>query len=46
MTDVIPEGWEAVIGLEVHVELDTRTKMFCPAPALFGGDPNTRTYPV
>ncbi|MDX6565722.1 MAG: GatB/GatE catalytic domain, partial [Gaiellales bacterium] len=25
----IPEGWEAVIGLEIHVQLNTRSKMFC-----------------
>jgi aspartyl-tRNA(Asn)/glutamyl-tRNA(Gln) amidotransferase subunit B len=37
---------EAVIGLECHVELSTRTKMFCGCPNEFGGDPNTRVCPV
>jgi aspartyl-tRNA(Asn)/glutamyl-tRNA(Gln) amidotransferase subunit B len=37
---------EAVIGLEVHVELGTRTKMFCGCRTDFGGEPNTRTCPV
>ncbi|MGQ0678354.1 MAG: Asp-tRNA(Asn)/Glu-tRNA(Gln) amidotransferase subunit GatB [Actinomycetota bacterium] len=34
------------IGLEVHVELKTATKMFCGCPVGFGGEPNTRTCPV
>ncbi len=38
--------YEAVIGLEVHVQLDTRTKMFCGCPNDFGGEPNTRVCPV
>ncbi|HVM00454.1 MAG TPA: Asp-tRNA(Asn)/Glu-tRNA(Gln) amidotransferase subunit GatB [Egibacteraceae bacterium] len=38
--------FEAVIGLEVHVELSTRTKMFCGCATDFGGEPNTRTCPV
>ena len=38
--------YEAVIGLEVHVELSTRTKMFCGCAIDFGGEPNTRTCPV
>ncbi|MGH8901254.1 MAG: Asp-tRNA(Asn)/Glu-tRNA(Gln) amidotransferase subunit GatB [Egibacteraceae bacterium] len=38
--------YEAVIGLEVHVELSTRTKMFCGCATDFGGQPNTRTCPV
>jgi aspartyl-tRNA(Asn)/glutamyl-tRNA(Gln) amidotransferase subunit B len=38
--------YEAVIGLECHVELSTRTKMFCGCPNEFGGEPNTRTCPV
>jgi aspartyl-tRNA(Asn)/glutamyl-tRNA(Gln) amidotransferase subunit B len=37
---------EAVIGLECHVELSTRTKMFCGCPNEFGGEPNTRTCPI
>jgi aspartyl-tRNA(Asn)/glutamyl-tRNA(Gln) amidotransferase subunit B len=38
--------YEAVIGLECHVELSTRTKMFCGCPNVFGGEPNTRVCPV
>lgn len=37
---------EPVIGLEIHVELSTRSKMFCGCPVQFGGTPNTRTCPV
>ncbi len=39
-------GFEAVIGLEVHVQLLTRSKMFCACPNRYGGEPNTRTCPV
>ena len=42
----LPEGWEMVIGLEVHAELATRTKMFSPALNLFGSAPNTNVHPV
>ena len=38
--------YEAVIGLEVHVQLKTQTKMFSRAPYHFGGEPNTLTDPV
>ena len=38
--------WEPIIGLEIHVQLKTRTKMFCSCEAGFGGEPNTRTCPV
>ena len=37
---------EPVIGLEIHVQLKTRTKMFCSCALSFGEDPNTRTCPV
>jgi aspartyl-tRNA(Asn)/glutamyl-tRNA(Gln) amidotransferase subunit B len=37
---------EPVIGLEIHVQLDTRTKMFCGCALSFGEEPNTRTCPV
>jgi aspartyl-tRNA(Asn)/glutamyl-tRNA(Gln) amidotransferase subunit B len=37
---------EPVIGLEIHVQLNTRTKMFCGCELSFGEDPNTRTCPV
>jgi aspartyl-tRNA(Asn)/glutamyl-tRNA(Gln) amidotransferase subunit B len=39
-------GYEMVVGLEVHVQLHTRTKAFCNCPADFGGAPNTNTCPV
>lgn len=38
--------YETVIGLEVHVELHTATKIFCGCATSFGADPNTRTCPV
>jgi aspartyl-tRNA(Asn)/glutamyl-tRNA(Gln) amidotransferase subunit B len=38
--------WETVIGLECHVELSTRTKMFCACRNEFGAEPNTLTCPV
>jgi aspartyl-tRNA(Asn)/glutamyl-tRNA(Gln) amidotransferase subunit B len=38
--------FDPVIGIEVHVELGTRTKMFCPAEAVFGEEPNTAVSPV
>ena len=37
---------EPVIGLEIHVQLKTRTKMFCSCALSFGEEPNTRTCPV
>ena len=38
--------WEMVIGLETHVELATKTKIFCSCTTAFGGDPNTHCCPV
>ena len=38
--------FDPVIGIEVHVELGTKTKMFCAAEVEFGGAPNTQTTPV
>ena len=38
--------WEAVIGIETHVELSTKSKMFCSCPTEFGDDPNTAVCPV
>jgi aspartyl-tRNA(Asn)/glutamyl-tRNA(Gln) amidotransferase subunit B len=39
-------GWEMVIGLEVHAQLKTRSKIFCACPTGFGGKANSRTCPV
>ncbi len=39
-------SWEVVIGLEVHVQLGTRTKLFCGCATDFGAEPNTQTCPV
>lgn len=39
-------NFETVIGLEVHVELKTESKIFSPAPAHFGAEPNTNTHVV
>ncbi|MEO7202532.1 MAG: Asp-tRNA(Asn)/Glu-tRNA(Gln) amidotransferase subunit GatB [Candidatus Tumulicola sp.] len=39
-------NWEAVIGIECHVELKTQTKMFCGCPNEFGAEPNTNVCPV
>jgi len=47
--DVSPDmiaKYEAVIGIECHVELKTASKMFCACPNVFGGEPNTRVCPV
>ena len=38
--------WESVVGLEIHVQLKTRTKMFCRCEVGFGAPPNSRTCPV
>ena len=38
--------WEVVIGLEVHAQLNTATKIFCGCPTTFGAEPNTHTCPV
>lgn len=40
------EGWELVIGLEVHCQLKTRSKIFCGCATSFGEAPNTNTCPV
>ena len=40
------EDYEVVIGLEVHCELSTKTKIFCSCSTEFGGDPNTHCCPI
>ncbi len=42
----LAEGWELVVGLEVHVELSTATKLFCGCANRFGDEPNTNVCPV
>jgi aspartyl-tRNA(Asn)/glutamyl-tRNA(Gln) amidotransferase subunit B len=42
----IVTGWELVVGLEVHAELATATKIFCSCPNRFGDEPNTNVCPV
>ncbi len=51
MTELVPfekaiEQYDPVLGFEVHVELNTKTKMFSAAPNAFGDDPNTNVTPV
>jgi aspartyl-tRNA(Asn)/glutamyl-tRNA(Gln) amidotransferase subunit B len=43
---VADRHYEPVIGLEIHVQLSTRTKMFCGCALSFGEEPNTRTCPI
>jgi aspartyl-tRNA(Asn)/glutamyl-tRNA(Gln) amidotransferase subunit B len=45
-TDTRPDLYETTIGLEIHVELATASKMFCGCAVAFGGEPNSRTCPV
>ena len=40
------KAYEMVIGLETHVELRTRSKVFCACPNVFGAEPNTHVCPV
>lgn len=40
------EDYEIVMGLEVHAELSTKTKIFCSCPTGFGAEPNTHTCPI
>jgi len=44
--DDVTAGYEMVVGLEVHVQLSTRTKAFCNCPTDFGAPPNVNTCPV
>jgi aspartyl-tRNA(Asn)/glutamyl-tRNA(Gln) amidotransferase subunit B len=43
---VLPNGWEIVVGLEVHTELLTNSKLFCGCENHFGSEPNSRVCPV
>ncbi len=42
----LTNGWEAVIGMEIHAQLATNTKIFCGCAANFGDEPNSNTCPV
>ncbi|MDO5502273.1 MAG: Asp-tRNA(Asn)/Glu-tRNA(Gln) amidotransferase GatCAB subunit B, partial [Actinomycetia bacterium] len=44
--DEVISAYDPVMGLEVHVELHTNTKMFCGCPTAFGAEPNTQVCPV
>jgi aspartyl-tRNA(Asn)/glutamyl-tRNA(Gln) amidotransferase subunit B len=44
--DDVLASYDPALGLEVHVELNTATKMFCGCPATFGGEPNTQVCPT
>jgi aspartyl-tRNA(Asn)/glutamyl-tRNA(Gln) amidotransferase subunit B len=44
--DDVLASYDPALGLEVHVELNTNTKMFCGCPAVFGGEPNTQVCPI
>ncbi len=46
MTVILAEKYEAVIGLEMHVQLRTRSKIFCRCSAAYGAPPNTHVCPV
>lgn len=46
MSSAASNGYEPVIGLEVHAQLLTRTKQFCGCPTSFGAEPNTNVCPV
>jgi aspartyl-tRNA(Asn)/glutamyl-tRNA(Gln) amidotransferase subunit B len=44
--DEVVERFDPVLGIEVHVELNTNTKMFCGCPTEFGAEPNTQVCPT
>ena len=46
VSETTGESWEIVVGLEVHCELATVTKLFCGCPNMFGDEPNTNVCPV
>ena len=46
VSETTGDSWEIVVGLEVHCELATATKLFCGCPNMFGDEPNTNVCPV
>ena len=42
----LPNGWEMVVGLEVHTELLTKSKLFCGCENHFGNEPNSNVCPI
>ncbi len=44
--NIMKDGWEAVIGMEIHTQLATKTKIFCGCAVETGGEPNANTCPV
>ena len=42
----MPHPYDLIVGLEVHVQLQTKTKLFCRCSTRFGGPPNTQTCPI
>ena len=40
------DNYEAVIGIETHIELKTESKIFCSCSASYGGEPNTQVCPI
>lgn len=46
MTDILYDAWQPTIGLEIHVQLNTRSKLFSVAPSRFGDEPNTNITDV
>ena len=43
---MLKDGWEAIIGMEIHAQLATATKIFCGCAVETGGEPNSNTCPV
>ena len=46
MNTNIINGWQLTVGLEVHIQLSTKTKMFCKCPSTYGAEPNSLICPI
>ena len=46
MSTNIINGWQLTVGLEVHIQLSTKTKMFCKCPSTYGAEPNSLICPI